>query len=106
MDFINQVKKLKELKIYDLNFEGRLNTTIEQNKNLFSGKCSTAAKQIIESIGSELVALYDDSKNVFTEFYGKYVLNSLIVESLIPLAVLNYINIALQELKKENNYFK
>ena len=99
----NHFKKLKDLKIYDLNFEGRLNTTIEQNKNLFSGKCSAAAKQIIESIGSELVALYDDSKNVFTEFYGKYALNSLIVESLIPLAVLNYINIALQELKKENN---
>lgn len=102
-EFPNHFEKLKELKINDLNFEGRLNTTIEQNKNLFAGKCSIASKQIIENIGPELVMLYYDSKKIYTEFYGKYVLNGLIIESLIPLAVLNYINNALQELKKENN---
>lgn len=102
-EFPKHFEKLDNLKINDLNFEGRLNKTIEQNKNLYSGKCSGASKQIIENIGTDLITLYFESKKVYTEFYGKYVLNNLIIESLIPLAVLNYINKALQELKKENN---
>jgi len=102
-EFPKHFEKLYNLKLNDLNFVGRLNTTIEQNKNLFSGKCDATSKQIIESIGPDLKELYLKSKNIYSVQYGKYVLNNLIIESLIPLAVLNYINKALQELKKENN---
>jgi ATP-dependent exoDNAse (exonuclease V) beta subunit len=102
----NHFKKLenfKRLHYSDLKFDGRLNSTIEEDKNLFSGKCTTASKQIIESIGPDLKALYYESKNLFETLFGNYILNNLIIESIIPLAVLSYINNSLQELKKENN---
>ncbi|OGS69782.1 MAG: DNA helicase UvrD [Flavobacteria bacterium RIFCSPLOWO2_12_FULL_35_11] len=95
--------KLKYLKVDDLKFEGRLNTTIEENKNFFTAKCSANSKQIIESVTSILKELYYESKKLYAEKYPRYVLNNLIVESLIPLTVLNYINNALQDLKTENN---
>lgn len=95
--------KLKYLKVDDLKFEGRLNTTIEENKNFFTAKCSENSKQIIESVTSIIKELYEESKKLYAEKYPRYVLNNLIVEGLIPLAVLNYINNALQDLKTENN---
>lgn len=95
--------KFKQLKATDLKFDGRLNTTIEENKNLYAGKCSEHSKQQIESIAEDLKALYYQSKSLYEELYGKYVLNNLISDSLIPLAVLSYINNSLQLLKKENN---
>jgi ATP-dependent exoDNAse (exonuclease V) beta subunit len=98
-----KLTKLKQLKIDDLKFEGRLNKVIEDGKNLFSGKCSHSSKVIIESIGLNLKELFYKSKKLYNEKFKQYVLNSLIIESLIPLAVLNYINNALQEIKKENN---
>lgn len=98
-----KLKKIKHLKPEDLKFEGRLNTVIEENKNLFSGKCTTPSKQIIESIAPGLKELYNDSKRLYNKVYSQFILNNLIVESLIPLAVLNYINIALREIKTENN---
>jgi ATP-dependent exoDNAse (exonuclease V) beta subunit len=98
-----KLTKLKYLKADELKFEGRLNTAIEENKNLFTAKCSANSKQIIESIAPVLKELYYESKKLYTEKYARYTLNNLIVEGLIPLAVLNYINNALQELKSENN---
>jgi ATP-dependent exoDNAse (exonuclease V) beta subunit len=95
--------KLKYLKVDDLKFEGRLNNTIEENKNFFTAKCSANSKQIIESISPVLKELYYESKKLYAEKYPCYLLNNLIVEGLIPLAVLNYINNALQDLKTENN---
>jgi ATP-dependent exoDNAse (exonuclease V) beta subunit len=95
--------KLKYLKVDDLKFEGRLNTTIEENKNFFTAKCNANSKQIIESITSVLKELYDESKKLYAQKYARYILNNLIVEGLIPLAVLNYINNAMQDLKAENN---
>ncbi|MDD3721757.1 MAG: UvrD-helicase domain-containing protein [Lutibacter sp.] len=98
-----KLTKLKYLKADDLKFEGRLNTTIEENKNLFTAKCNANSKQIIENIAPVLKDLYYESKRLYAEKYPRYILNNLIVEGLIPLAVLNYINKALQEIKAENN---
>lgn len=98
-----KLTKLKYLKAGDLKFEGRLNTTIEEDKNLCSAKCSASSKQIIENIARVLKDLYYESKRLYEQKYPRYLLNNLIMESLIPLAVLNYINNALQEIKAENN---
>ena len=98
-----KLTKLKQLKFDDLKFEGRLNKVIEENKNLYSGKCSAFSKQIIERVGSDLKELFYKSKVLYNKKYNLYVLNNLIRESLIPLAVLNYINSALEDIKKENN---
>lgn len=98
-----KLTKLRYLKADELKFEGRLNTAIEENKNLFTAKCSANSKQIIENIAPVLMELYEESKKLYAEKYPRYILNNLIVEGLIPLAVLNYINNALQEIKSENN---
>ncbi len=98
-----KLTKLKYLKADDLKFEGRLNTTIEEDKNLCAAKCSINSKQIIERIAPVLKDLYYESKRLYAEKYPRYILNNLIAEGLIPLAVLNYINNALQEIKSENN---
>ncbi|MFZ2283705.1 MAG: UvrD-helicase domain-containing protein [Lutibacter sp.] len=98
-----KLTKLKYLKADELKFEGRLNNTIEENKNFFTAKCNANSKQIIESITPVLKELYEESKKLYQEKYPRYILNNLIVEGLIPLAVLNYINKALQEIKSENN---
>jgi len=98
-----KLSNFKFLKFNELKFDGRLNKTIEGNKNLFSGKCSETSKQLIEGIADDLKVLYYQSKEVYSELFGTYILNNLIVDSLIPLAVLSYINNSLQELKKDNN---
>ncbi len=98
-----KLTNLKKLKPHELKFEGRLNTSIEAKKNLYTAKCNSNTKQIVETITDQLTALYYSSKKLFEETYGKYILNTIIVESIIPLAVLNYINTALQEIKSENN---
>ena len=56
-------------------------------------------KTAIDSIINPLLDLYDSSK----ELYKEYVLNGLMINSLIPLAVLSKINLALDELKEEKN---
>jgi len=98
-----KLTNLKKLKPQELNFEGRLNNSIVASKNFYTAKCNAATKKVIENITEKLTALYYDSKNLYEEIFGRYVLNTIIIESLIPLAVLNYINTALQEIKNENN---
>ncbi|UMB52980.1 UvrD-helicase domain-containing protein [Lutibacter sp. A64] len=98
-----KLQKFKQQKPGVIKFDGRLNKTIEENKNLYAAKCDAASKQLIDEIKPQLVALYYTSKKLFEAVYGTYILNSILVESLIPLAVLNYINTALQEIKQENN---
>lgn len=102
----NHFEKLLKLKQQDsksLKFDGRLNSCIEEEKNLFAAKCSDETKEIIKGLGPELISLYYDSKKLYFKEYPTYTLNSLIIESLIPLAVLSYINGSLQDIKEENN---
>ncbi|MFK5957672.1 MAG: UvrD-helicase domain-containing protein [Lutibacter sp.] len=77
-------------------------STFKKNivEELFYSKSkSVDVKNAIDTIIPQLVALYTASESLFQQ----KTLNDLILNSLIPLAVLNYINSALEELKKENN---
>lgn len=98
-----KLKQFRQQKPDTLKFDGRLNKTIEEGKNLYAGKTSASSKEIIDSIAFELQELYYKSKRLHSDVFGRYVLNSIIVESLIPLAVLSYINSALEDIKSENN---
>lgn len=98
-----KLQKFRQQKPDAIKFDGRLNKTIGENKNLYAAKTAPPSKDIIDSIKPELIDLYYTSKKLFETVYGTYILNSILVESLIPLAVLNYINTALQEIKQENN---
>ncbi len=98
-----KLTKLRYLKPDEIKFDGRLNRTIEENKNLYTSKADNVLKQRIDGISEDLKKVYYSSKKLHASLYGTYVLNNLIIDSLIPLAVLNYINIALQDLKNDNN---
>tara|TARA_R110002110_G_scaffold248894_4_gene465117 strand:+ start:6458 stop:9625 length:3168 start_codon:yes stop_codon:yes gene_type:complete len=86
-----------------LKFDGRLNKTIEENKNFSASKTSINSKQLIDEIKDELIDLYCQSKEVFEEKNSIYRLNELVLKSLIPLAVLTKINSELTTIKEENN---
>ena len=77
-------------------------TTLKRNidDHLFYSKSkSDSVKNAIESLLPELLNLYNQSE----AFYQQKTLNNLVLNSLIPLAVLNFINTALQEIKSDNN---
>lgn len=99
----SKLKKLKFLKPEDLKFEGRLNKTIDEGKSLSAGKCEAYKKELIESLSDTLRAIYEESRELYNSTFSTYVLNKLIIDSLIPLAVLNHINQALQQIKEEND---
>jgi len=98
-----KLTQLRHLKLEDLKFSGRLNNNIEQEKSLAASKCDPQTKQTIEAISASLIDLFAHSKKVYEEFFGTYLLNGLIIESIIPLGVLNHISNALQDIKKEHN---
>ncbi len=105
-DLPNHFTKLinfKRIKPEELKFDGRLDTSIAAGKNLFSGKASSETKQILEQIGQSLIELYFESKKLYEEVYSTYILNDLVLSSITPLAVLNYINKALFDIKVESS---
>ena len=95
--------RLKSLNDGDLKFDGRINKNFEQDKNLFAAKASSEAKSSINDLYDDFKRLYYESKKLYEEYFGVYLLNNLALKSLIPLAVLNSINSELQNLKEENN---
>jgi ATP-dependent exoDNAse (exonuclease V) beta subunit len=77
-------------------------STFKRNiiEEIFYSKSKSASiKNTIDAIIPQLVKLYNHSELLFQQ----KILNDLILNSLIPLAVLNYINSALEALKRENN---
>ncbi|AQS94184.1 DNA helicase UvrD [Polaribacter sp. BM10] len=95
--------KLRFLKSEELKFDGRLNTTIENEKNLFAGKTSADVKELIKDISPELRAFYYESKVLYENNFSGYLLNKIALKSIIPLAVLNNINSELNTIKEDNN---
>ncbi|GAB7256107.1 UvrD-helicase domain-containing protein [Polaribacter sp. OB-PA-B3] len=95
--------KLRFLKSEELKFDGRLNTTIENEKNLYAGKATADVKEQIESISNKLREYYYQSKKVYEASFSNYLLNKITLKSIIPLAVLNNINSELSTIKEDNN---
>lgn len=85
----------KSAKFFDQN---TLKRNIE-NELFYAKSKSDFIKNAIDGSISTLLELYNESESLFQQ----KTLNDLIQNSLIPLAVLNYINNALQEIKLENN---
>lgn len=98
-----KLKEVKYLKTGDLKFEGRLNTTFEEEKKLYAAKASDESQFLIDDLTIELRSLYIESKEFYNQNYSKYVLNKLALKSLIPLAVLTKINTELTNIKEESN---
>ncbi|WP_299249033.1 exodeoxyribonuclease V subunit beta [uncultured Lacinutrix sp.] len=90
--------KLKNIKISDLNFEGRLATDLE-NEKYYTAKATADTKQSIESIIEELKTLFYKSKTL----PERYLLPIAIYKNLTPLSVLTVINKELIDIKTEEN---
>ncbi|WP_372745154.1 UvrD-helicase domain-containing protein [Lutibacter sp.] len=69
------------------------------NQLFYSKSKPDKIKNAIEAILPELLTLYASSEALFQQ----KTLNDLVLNSLIPLAVLSYINSALQDIKLDNN---
>ncbi|NVK51814.1 MAG: UvrD-helicase domain-containing protein [Flavobacteriaceae bacterium] len=98
-----KLTKYKFLNAEDLKFNGRLDATIEESKNLYAAKTDASSKQIIEEIKEELVSYYYASKELYTTKNATYWMQKLMLKSIIPLAVLTKINAELIRIKEENN---
>ncbi len=102
-NYFKKLQKIRLLKADALKFEGRLFNNIEAGKPFYKSTAFTEVKNMIEAISDECRVLYYRSKSLYEDIFGKYVLNKYILDSLIPLAVLNYVDKALKEYKLENN---
>ena len=78
--------------------DSKLRERIEEN-NFYAKSKSDDIKNAIESILPDLLNLYKESEQLHQQF----LMNKLALKSIIPLAVLNHINLELTEIKEENN---
>lgn len=86
---------IEEAKFFN---DSKLRLRIEENM-FYSKSKPDHIKATIDEILSELLDLYLESEKL----YKRFLLNRLTLRSVVPLAVLNEINAALETLKKENN---
>ncbi|WP_420551793.1 UvrD-helicase domain-containing protein [Tenacibaculum aiptasiae] len=93
--FVALSESLDKAKFFE---DSKLRERIEEN-NFYSKSKSDDIKTTIEGILPELLNLYMQSEKL----YQQHLLNKLVLKSIIPLAVLNYINLELTEIKEENN---
>ncbi|MBT4414491.1 MAG: UvrD-helicase domain-containing protein [Polaribacter sp.] len=70
-----------------------------ENHQYYSKTTTTAVASLIENIVPEIINLYAQSKDL----YNQFLMNKLALKNIIPLAVLNNINIELEQIKEENN---
>jgi ATP-dependent exoDNAse (exonuclease V) beta subunit len=82
----------------DFDKEGSLSRNIESRYFYAKGK-PQQIKNVIDEIADSLIAFYFEASEVFERFK----LNELVLKNLIPLAVVNSIHLALEEIKVNNN---
>ncbi|AEH00795.1 exodeoxyribonuclease V subunit beta [Lacinutrix sp. 5H-3-7-4] len=97
-DLPNHFIKMKNLKIKDLLFEGRLVKNLEK-ESYYGGKATKETKQSIDNIIDELKTLFYASK-LLPE---RYLLPKAIYKNLTPLSVLSAINKELLAIKAEES---
>lgn len=97
-DLPNHFIKMKNLKIKDLLFEGRLVKNLEK-ESYYGGKATKETKQSIDNIIDELKTLFYASKPL----PERYLLPKAIYKNLTPLSVLSAINKELLAIKAEES---
>ena len=93
--FVALAKNSEKAKFFE---DSKLRERIEEN-NFYSKSKSEDIKSTIEGVLPELLNLYTESE----QLYQQFLMNKLALKSIIPLAVLNHINLELTEIKEENN---
>lgn len=69
------------------------------NHQYYSKATTSSVSETIEGIVPEIIKLFEKSK----EIYSQFLMNKLTLKNIIPLAVLNNINLELEKIKEENN---
>jgi ATP-dependent exoDNAse (exonuclease V) beta subunit len=70
-----------------------------ENNQYYSKSTSEVIASSIENTVPEIINLYKKAKDIFSQF----LMNKLALKNIIPLAVLNNINLELAQIKEENN---
>jgi len=78
--------------------DSKLRERVEEN-NFYAKSKSDDIKSSIENVLPELLRLYKQSEKLYQQF----LMNKLALKSVIPLAVLNYVNLELTTIKEDNN---
>ncbi len=92
------LKMMQQPEYLDFNKESSLARNIAQ-RNFYGKNKPVSISSAIESIADELIDLYRNACQIFEKFK----LNELILKNLVPLAVINTIHQALEEIKTNNN---
>ncbi len=91
--------------------DGKIKEKITPNKNVVntiendkwvSGKCPAAAIADIEGLQAELTRSYNRITAAADEGFANYMRNQAILRNIFPLAVLNEVELMLEEIKSEN----
>lgn len=89
------------LQAFDIKFLSRSETIQKaiDNHQYYSKSTTDAIASTIENIVPKIINLFERSKTIYSQF----LMNKLALKNIIPLAVLNNINIELETIKEENN---
>ncbi|MGY6649561.1 UvrD-helicase domain-containing protein [Wenyingzhuangia sp. IMCC45574] len=74
------------------------------NGVLYAKSKSTAEKSAIDAIQGELISIFEISQKICEEHFGQYLLVKKILNTLVPLTVLSYINKEFVNYREENNF--
>ena len=98
--FANYWKDLSALK----KFEPTATTLkiINGEQNWYAAKVDDGQKQLIDSLQSEFISQFNQSRDYLEEFESNYRVNKLIIKNLYNLAVLNEIEKTVLTFKKDN----
>ncbi len=102
-NFFKKFLDIATLKTDSIQRSGRLYTNIEKQHPQVATKAAPYAKATIATILPQLESFYHKLLKAVETKYGLYVLYSLSLDALVPLAVLKYINEELEAIKKANN---
>ena len=101
-DLPNHFKKMKTLNVDGLNFQGRLEKNIQDDKYVTS-KCDDYTEGVVNEIIPDLISLYEASKQLnYPKYYKLNAIKKNLAPSLLLQQVFHHINL----IKKEENILR
>lgn len=93
--------KLQEVKYDNLSFEGAFHENISRGE-FYTKTATQNVKHTIDGMSDDLLRIYEEGKELYKTYHGNYVLIEMVLNTMIPLAVLSYIQKELNTIKEQN----
>ena len=93
--------KLRVLKYDDIKYVGRLQKNLD-NGVFYSKTAKKDIQNSIDAISSDLMQIYEEGKLLYEKHHGNYILINMVLNDIIPLAVLNHVQKELNDIKEQN----